>query len=152
VVLADGHRSAIYLAEHVGDDAERGDQVALSQAGGDAGRVAVAARHQRLDLHRAFNFDLEGGADVLRRVFLANLFDHLLADDDQQRIDALRIHAAVIADEGPGFNTSALPAPTDPENMRKATGRGLFLIRTFLVEVKFNAAGNEITLVKRKKE
>jgi CheY-like chemotaxis protein len=57
-----------------------------------------------------------------------------------------------IRDEGPGFNTAALSDPTDPENMRKATGRGLFLIRTFLDEVKFNDAGNEITLVKRKKE
>jgi CheY-like chemotaxis protein/anti-sigma regulatory factor (Ser/Thr protein kinase)/anti-anti-sigma regulatory factor len=57
-----------------------------------------------------------------------------------------------VRDEGPGFNTSALPDPTDPENMRKATGRGLFLIRTFLDEVKFNDTGNEITMVKRKKE
>jgi CheY-like chemotaxis protein/anti-sigma regulatory factor (Ser/Thr protein kinase) len=57
-----------------------------------------------------------------------------------------------VRDEGPGFNTSALPAPTDTENMRKATGRGLILIRTFLDDVKFNDAGNEITMVKRKKE
>jgi anti-sigma regulatory factor (Ser/Thr protein kinase) len=56
-----------------------------------------------------------------------------------------------IRDEGRGFKTSALPDPTDAENMRKATGRGLFLIRTFLDEVKFNEAGNEITLMKRKK-
>jgi CheY-like chemotaxis protein len=57
-----------------------------------------------------------------------------------------------VRDEGPGFNTSTLPDPTDTENLGKATGRGLFLIRTFLDEVKFNDAGNEITLVKRKKE
>jgi CheY-like chemotaxis protein/anti-sigma regulatory factor (Ser/Thr protein kinase)/anti-anti-sigma regulatory factor len=56
-----------------------------------------------------------------------------------------------VRDEGPGFDTSALPDPTDPEYMRKATGRGLFLIRTFLDEVKFNDVGNEITMVKRKK-
>ncbi len=57
-----------------------------------------------------------------------------------------------IRDEGPGFNTAAVSGPTGPENMRKATGRGLFLIRTFIDEVKFNDAGNEITMVKRKKE
>jgi CheY-like chemotaxis protein len=51
-----------------------------------------------------------------------------------------------IRDEGPGFDPNSLPDPTDPENMAKACGRGLLLIRTFVDEVTFNDAGNEITL------
>ena len=56
----------------------------------------------------------------------------------------------VIRDEGPGFDTSTLPDPTSPENVDKTNGRGLFLIRTFMDEVRFNDAGNEITMVKRR--
>lgn len=54
-----------------------------------------------------------------------------------------------IADEGPGFDTSALDRPIDPEDLMRVGGRGLLLIRTFMDEVVHNAAGNEITLVKR---
>jgi anti-sigma regulatory factor (Ser/Thr protein kinase) len=55
----------------------------------------------------------------------------------------------VIRDEGPGFHPAWVPDPTDPGNVGRVTGRGLFLIRTFMDEVRHNAAGNEITLVKR---
>lgn len=54
-----------------------------------------------------------------------------------------------IRDEGPGFDPSKLPDPTDPENIESVCGRGVFLVRTFMDEVRYNAKGNEITLVKR---
>ena len=57
----------------------------------------------------------------------------------------------IIRDEGPGFDVSKLPDPTDPENMLKVSGRGLLLIRTFMDEVHHNSTGNEIALVYRKK-
>ncbi len=57
----------------------------------------------------------------------------------------------VIRDEGPGFDVAALPDPTDPENMLKASGRGLLLIRTFMDEATHNATGNEIRLVRRRR-
>ena len=56
-----------------------------------------------------------------------------------------------IRDEGPGFDPSKLPDPTDLANLEKVSGRGLYLIRTFMDEVSFNATGNAITLVKRRK-
>jgi CheY-like chemotaxis protein/anti-sigma regulatory factor (Ser/Thr protein kinase) len=55
----------------------------------------------------------------------------------------------VIRDDGPGFDPATLPDPLDPANMEKASGRGLLLIRTFMTEVRHNAAGNEVTLVLR---
>ncbi len=54
-----------------------------------------------------------------------------------------------VRDEGPGFDPSQLPDPTDPANLCRIGGRGLLLIRTIMDEVKFNATGNEITLIKR---
>jgi signal transduction histidine kinase len=56
----------------------------------------------------------------------------------------------VIRDEGPGFDPSSLPDPTDPENLERPCGRGLLLMQTFMDEVQFNATGNEVRLVKRR--
>lgn len=54
-----------------------------------------------------------------------------------------------IRDEGPGFDPTRLPDPTDPANLESRTGRGLLLVRTFMDEVTHNATGNQITMVKR---
>ncbi len=55
----------------------------------------------------------------------------------------------VVRDEGPGFDRSSYPDPTDAGNMLKAQGRGLFLIHAFMDEVEYNEAGNELRLFKR---
>ncbi len=57
--------------------------------------------------------------------------------------------AYTIQDEGPGFDTSRLNRPVDPEDLMRIGGRGLLLIRTFMDEVTFNETGNRITLIKR---
>jgi CheY-like chemotaxis protein len=56
----------------------------------------------------------------------------------------------VVRDEGHGFDVSRIPDPTEKKNLLKASGRGLMLIRTFMDEVRLNAVGNEITMVKRR--
>lgn len=56
----------------------------------------------------------------------------------------------VIRDEGPGFDPSLIPDPSDPENLVKAHGRGLVLIQSFMDEVHHNETGNEITMVKHR--
>jgi anti-sigma regulatory factor (Ser/Thr protein kinase) len=55
----------------------------------------------------------------------------------------------VIEDDGPGFDPSDLPDPTEPENLDKVSGRGLLLMRTFMDEVSYNDRGNRVTMVKR---
>lgn len=55
----------------------------------------------------------------------------------------------VIRDDGPGFDVNALPDPRDPRYLQLPHGRGLLLMRTFLDEVRYNARGNEVTLIKR---
>lgn len=57
-----------------------------------------------------------------------------------------------IRDEGPGFNRAALPDPTDPSNIERPCGRGLLLMQTFMDEVRYNAAGNEVTMIKRRRD
>lgn len=56
-----------------------------------------------------------------------------------------------VRDEGPGFDPSAVESPIDPENIDRPHGRGLYLIRAFTDEVRFNETGNVITLVFRRK-
>jgi len=55
----------------------------------------------------------------------------------------------VIRDEGPGFDPTALPDPTDPANLEKVSGRGILLMQAFMDRVDFNAKGNEVTMVKQ---
>jgi CheY-like chemotaxis protein len=54
----------------------------------------------------------------------------------------------VIDDDGPGFDTSIFDRSVQPEDLNRIGGRGLLLIRTFMDQVNFNEAGNQITMVK----
>ncbi len=54
-----------------------------------------------------------------------------------------------VRDEGSGFDSSKVPDPTDPVNLTKLSGRGLYLISTFMDKVEHNEAGNQITMTKR---
>jgi serine/threonine-protein kinase RsbW len=56
-----------------------------------------------------------------------------------------------IADEGDGFDFSSLPDPLSQENLMRASGRGIFLIRSFMDEFqirRLEPVGTEVTLVK----
>ena len=55
-----------------------------------------------------------------------------------------------ICDQGKGLDPDTLPDPLAPENLLRGTGRGIFLIRSFMDEVHFRQLhpGTELTLVK----
>jgi len=57
-----------------------------------------------------------------------------------------------VRDEGGGFDPDTLPDPLAPENILKASGRGIFLIRSFMDEMTLQRApegGMEVVMVKR---
>lgn len=54
-----------------------------------------------------------------------------------------------VRDQGPGFDRDRLLDPTAPENLMKLSGRGLYLIHTFMDHVDHNESGNEIRMRKR---
>ena len=56
----------------------------------------------------------------------------------------------VITDQGKGLDAHLIPDPLAPENLLKQSGRGIFLIRSFMDEVTIRnlKPGTEITLVK----
>ena len=57
----------------------------------------------------------------------------------------------IIADQGEGFELEELPDPLAEENLLRNSGRGIFLIKAFMDEVKVRRtqpSGTEVTLVK----
>ncbi|KPK57331.1 MAG: hypothetical protein AMS21_11560 [Gemmatimonas sp. SG8_38_2] len=52
-----------------------------------------------------------------------------------------------VRDEGDGFDPSEIPDPTRPDRLEMSEGRGLFLIRQLVDEVRFNERGNSICMI-----
>ena len=126
---------------------------------GEALRVAVALREALVNACTHGNLEAPGG---LRETDYEGYLRCVAERQKQSPYKDRRVHVTAretpqevvytIRDEGPGFDTTSLPDPTDSENFKNASGRGLYLIRAFMDEVTFNEAGNEITLVKRRRE
>ena len=62
--------------------------------------------------------------------------------------DVIRLH---VTDEGAGFDPAAVPEPLDADGLRRASGRGLFLIRNLVDAVEFNERGNSICMTLRRR-
>lgn len=102
-----------------------------------------------------FSEDDQSNIAMAVREATVNAVLHGNAYDPQKRVlvvyeetnDALVI---TIKDEGKGLDPQDLPDPLAPENLMKGSGRGIFLIRAFMDEVKFKKTqpGTEITLIK----
>lgn len=52
----------------------------------------------------------------------------------------------VVKDEGSGFDFDNLPDPTDPANIEKENGRGVFLMRNLADDVSFDNNGSQVEL------
>ena len=57
----------------------------------------------------------------------------------------------VIRDDGQGFDTSSLPTKGDLGALDTGGGRGIVLMHAFMDDVAYNAVGNEVTLIKRRR-
>lgn len=98
---------------------------------------------------------------VAVRESVINAIKHGNAGDERKRVyveftpldrDSPPGVAIRVRDEGPGFDPAAVPDPLHPENLLKASGRGIFLIRSFMDELRLQPAaegGMEVVMVKR---
>jgi len=116
-------------------------QVVNDHVGRDAGLdddavhwMGVAIRESVINAIRHGN-----QSDSSKRVFVD--FDRDAAE--------LRIR---VRDQGDGFDPDTLADPLAPENLLKASGRGIFLIRSFMDDVQIQKAsegGMEVLMIKR---
>ncbi|TSC71709.1 MAG: anti-sigma regulatory factor, serine/threonine protein kinase [Parcubacteria group bacterium Gr01-1014_38] len=65
----------------------------------------------------------------------------------QYRVDDQEFSIKV-EDQGEGFDPTSVPDPTLLENLEKPSGRGLFLMRTYMDEVRF--LGNAVEMRRRR--
>jgi CheY-like chemotaxis protein len=128
------------------------------------GRVRVGLALEHAILNAMYRGNLEISAEEMlntRELLLCGPTPSLV----EQRLEAApyrnrRVHLEVsmspeaarfvIRDEGRGFDTSRVPKPGDPDALETQGGHGLLLMQTFMDEVTFNAAGNEVTMLKRR--
>jgi serine/threonine-protein kinase RsbW len=56
----------------------------------------------------------------------------------------------VVRDQGKGLDASRIPDPLAPDNLMKTSGRGIFLIRSFMDEVEIHPSqtGTELRMIK----
>lgn len=122
-------------------------------------RIRVGVALDEALVNALFHGNLEISSDLRDSDFeayckLVNTRKHL-TPYGQRRIHVEATFTAeegrfLICDEGPGFDPTSLPDPTDPANLEKLGGRGILLMRTFMDDVTFNTSGNEVTLVKKR--
>ena len=83
----------------------------------------------------------------------ANALKHGNEADGQRSVSVEYVVTPVkvdisIADEGPGFTPEAVPDPRSEENLYKAGGRGLLLMRSYMDVVEHNEKGNCVHMIK----
>jgi serine/threonine-protein kinase RsbW len=55
----------------------------------------------------------------------------------------------LVRDEGQGFDADRVPDPTVPENIHSTCGRGIYLMRAYMDEVRFEEGGRAVHMRKR---
>ena len=102
--------------------------------------------------------DAAFGIDMAVREAVTNAVIHGNRQDDDKTVDitlksspdAVEIS---VHDQGPGFNPEAVPDPTAQENILKASGRGIFFMRSFMDEVDWlirPGGGTTVRMLKRR--
>jgi serine/threonine-protein kinase RsbW len=97
------------------------------------------------------NDDLYGNIMISVTECISNAIVHGNQSDPDKMVH-LQLHmepgllSCSIEDEGKGFDFSNLPDPTEPENIEKLGGRGIFLMRHLSDEVKFEEGGKKTLL------
>jgi serine/threonine-protein kinase RsbW len=103
-----------------------------------------------------FDEDVRGGISMAVREAMINAVMHGNGYSPDKRVKLTFDQSGgnlviTIRDEGAGMNPEEVPDPLAPENLMKQSGRGIFLMRAFMDDVKFRKLepGTEITLIKR---
>jgi serine/threonine-protein kinase RsbW len=102
--------------------------------------------------------DAAFGIDMAVREAVTNAVIHGNREDENKTVDVTLKSSSdaveiSVHDQGPGFNPEDVPDPTAAENILKASGRGIFFMRTFMDEVDWlirPEGGTTVRMVKRR--
>ena len=94
----------------------------------------------------------------LRVAIAEALANAIVSGNQEDRSKTVQVEAELgaelvrveITDQGSGFNPAQVSAPLGPEELEQASGRGLFLIRNLVDDVRFNELGNSICMTLRR--
>ena len=130
-------------------------------------RLEIASRLDMLDMvqtvltHLAalVGFDDEAShyMTVALRESVVNAIKHGNRNDESRRVtvdfvlDGPSLEVAV-RDEGTGFDVAGVPDPVAEENLLKPDGRGIFFMRSFMDEIRYDfppGGGTQVSMVKR---
>jgi serine/threonine-protein kinase RsbW len=97
------------------------------------------------------------GIDMAVREAITNAMVHGNKEDEAKTIEVTlnclgRELEIEVRDQGEGFDPTSIPDPTDPANILKTSGRGIFLMRTFMDEVQWSMRPEGGTTVRMTKK
>ncbi len=114
------------------------------------------AMADQISSQAGFDEDTRSGISMAVREAMINAVLHGNAYDPAKSVNLTfeqngRELVITITDQGKGLDPAEVPDPLAPENLMKQSGRGIFLMRAFMDEVRFRKLdpGTEITLIKR---
>ncbi len=118
--------------------------------------VAEEAAH-RVSVMAGFDEEVQHRIEMAVHESVINAVHHGNKHDTTKKVHLrLELHkdrlVIRIRDEGTGFDVSHVPDPLAAENLLRVSGRGIFLIRSFMDEFRvrvLKGAGTEVTMVKR---
>jgi anti-sigma regulatory factor (Ser/Thr protein kinase) len=131
-----------------------------AQLFGEAERLRVGVAFEEALLNAAYHGNLEVSSTLRETDHSAYYaLARVRAETPPYNARSIRVDIQIgadgisytIEDEGPGFDPSKLPDPTDPANLERPCGRGLLLMRTFMDEVRYNDKGNQVIMRKGSK-
>lgn len=96
------------------------------------------------------------GVDMAVREAVTNAVLHGNRKDETKTVEVKfrgsnQMIEITVRDRGEGFDLSGVPDPTDPQNLLKASGRGILFMRTFMDEVEYLRHPEGGTVVRMKK-
>ena len=86
--------------------------------------------------------DAAFGIEMAVREAVTNAMVHGNQEDEAKSVEVVfNCHdnelEIEVRDQGTGFDLSSVPDPTDAANLMKTSGRGIFLMRTFMDDVQY---------------
>jgi len=108
--------------------------------------VAVGFNH-----HSAFAVRLALEEAIINAIKHGNHLDHKKKVRVQATVTPRRIEI-IIEDQGSGFDRRRIPDPRAEENLEKCSGRGIFLIESYMDKVEWTHGGRRLRMIRKNQE